>query len=100
MFNFLIPLVVTIGTALVAMLIFLGIRHFVERRRGFWQKRLYTTEERETPSLVDAEVMPVQYPGWRAWLDHRFEQLVKQTGSQWHSEQVLGLIALCCVSAA
>lgn len=93
-------LAVVVGVSLVAMSIFLFVRRRLEERRAFWLKRLYSNEEIGTPNLLASELVAGPPKNWSDQVDRNFEQLAKQSGIAWTTDQAIGMVALSGVVVA
>src|SRR5262245_4736921 len=85
------------GIALAVLAVFLVGRGLVERRRAYWQKRLFGAEDE--PGLI-ADTSSKPQSQWARNMDQAFTDMVKRTGLGWAAGQALGLMALAGVVAA
>lgn len=94
--NLLIPLLTVLAIVLPTMSVFLLCRFILDR---FLKRRLSTEPQTEMGSLT-ADVFPNTNLGWAERMNQAFDAYLKQTGIEWNPGQVLGLIALVCVTSA
>jgi len=94
------PLIVVSLTAGLVLAVFLAVRGAAERRRARWRRRVLGDQEDESVGLLELPASPDAALPLSRRVDLAFEQIVRESGLGWSTEQALGLMTLASVALA